>query len=455
MIKKHLSLLLVSILVILIAISIALSAIMVLRPVSLFSTNTVNDTSKKITNVQNRLATPQEEVFKPTRYIHVGEDYFYMTTDQSVLNATNKLLHESIKELEKSETLSYSTYEQLIFKNSSSVLLFDGPITIGAMNGYFGNYASELEQELFDTIVIGQNNDVYLINSATKAVVKGQIPSEIVTNLAELYRTNSTQFEASNTYVTKQGLVFLQKQEIKAKKQTYIVEQPSSSFFIEQFYTNTTELRNRSDDTTVKYNDNVSQLEINKNTNILTYFRNRGSNENLSQTVDIQQSFAALRRLENWKFGISYAGYQSNTSIVSFYRYINNYPILDKNQEGIIHMVVTESGIEKVRLPISIAQTLLTNRDEEVTLTSGEEAVAVLLGKGIELASVEDIRIGYSWNISSENNKVVEYVPEWYVKINNKWYSLASVSSTAQQEEKPETELSKQESTNTEGDGNE
>ena len=40
---------------------------------------------------------------------------------------------------------------------------------------------------------------------------------------------------------------------------------------------------------------------------------------------------------------------------------------------------------------------------------------------------IEDIRIGYSWTTSSENNQIVEFIPTWYIRMNNRWKTLSEL----------------------------
>ncbi len=39
--------------------------------------------------------------------------------------------------------------------------------------------------------------------------------------------------------------------------------------------------------------------------------------------------------------------------------------------------------------------------------------------EGFVMNEIEDIRIGYSWTISSESVQIVEFTPTWYIK---EWY---------------------------------
>ena len=48
---------------------------------------------------------------------------------------------------------------------------------------------------------------------------------------------------------------------------------------------------------------------------------------------------------------------------------------------------------------------------------------------------IEDIRIGYSWTISSESVQIVEFTPTWYIKKNGTWKTLAELKAEKRQTE--------------------
>ena len=56
-----------------------------------------------------------------------------------------------------------------------------------------------------------------------------------------------------------------------------------------------------------------------------------------------------------------------------------------------------------------------------------KELMDQILGKGISLDLIEDIRLGYAWQLSRESNQIVEFVPNWFIKIDHKWKTLEEV----------------------------
>ena len=63
------------------------------------------------------------------------------------------------------------------------------------------------------------------------------------------------------------------------------------SFYITQLFTNQSEIRTRGDGKTVVYNDNLSQLKLDRTTNVVTFFENRSGEETLLYTNNLTQTF--------------------------------------------------------------------------------------------------------------------------------------------------------------------
>ncbi len=160
---------------------------------------------------------------------------------------------------------------------------------------------------------------------------------------------------------------------------------------------------------------------------VISYYQNRVDDEQLTPTVHLQQSFAQMKKLGGWKLGMSFSDFDSERKIVEYMRYVRTYPILSNAKEGLSQFIITATGIEKMRVSSLIAETPIPSKNESIDLMSGKDLMDQILGKGIALDTLEDIRLGYSWQLSRESNQIVEFVPNWFIKIDHKWKTLGEV----------------------------
>ena len=422
---------LVFILILLSIISLVLTMAVVFRPVEIFSPNgfTRNVAStNQDASTQTRVSYSLEDVFRPTRFIISHENKGKMTSDSTIIASVNEDLVGKYKDISKKEVLSQEAYEQLVLRDSYGQLLFDAPVTFGVMIRYFNDVPEEYKQETFSRIIYRYDDtkNVYFINDYTKQVFQAKTDQDIQSELSKYY--DDTKFHVVESYILKNKQIFIEVNNQSLEKQTYLMEQIPMSFYINQLFANPSELRNRSDGQSIIYNDNLSQLKMDRSTNVISYYQNRVDDEQLTTTVHLQQSFAQMKKLGGWKLGMSFSDFDSERKIVEYMRYVGTYPILSNAKEGLSQFIITATGIEKMRVSSLIAETPIPSKNESVDLMSGKELMDQILGKGIALDTLEDIRLGYAWQLSRESNQVVEFVPNWFIKIDHKWKTLEEIS---------------------------
>ena len=422
---------LVFILILLSIISLVLTMAVVFRPVEIFSPNgfTRNVAStNQDASTQTRVNYSLEDVFRPTRFVISHENKGKMTSDSTIISSVNEGLVGKFKDISKKEILSQEAYEQLVLRDSFGQLLFDAPVTFGVMTRYFNDVPEEYKQETFSRIIYRYDDtkNVYFINDYTKQVFQAKTDQDIQSELSKYY--DDTKFHVVESYILKNKQIFIEVNNQSLEKQTYLMEQIPMSFYINQLFANPSELRNRSDGQSIIYNDNLSQLKMDRSTNVISYYQNRVDDEHLSTTVHLQQSFAQMKKVGGWKLGMSFSDFDSERKIVEYMRYVGTYPILSNAKEGLSQFIITATGIEKMRVSSLIAETPIPSKNESIDLMSGKELMDQILGKGIALDTLEDIRLGYAWQLSRESNQVVEFVPNWFIKIDHKWKTLEEIS---------------------------
>ena len=421
---------LVFILMLLSIISLVLTMAVVFRPVEIFSPNgfTRNVAStNQDASTQSRVSYSLEDIFRPTRFIISYENKGKMTSDSTIIASVNEDLVGKYKDISKKEVLSQEAYEQLVLRESFGQLLFDAPVTFGVMTRYFNDVPDEYKQETFSRIIYRYDDqkNVYFINDYTKQVFQAKTDQDIQLELSKYH--DDAKFHLVESYILKNKQIFIEVNNLSLEKQTYLMEQIPMSFYITQLFANPSELRNRSDGQSIIYNDNLSQLKMDRSTNVISYYQNRVDDEHLTTTVHLQQSFAQMKKLGGWKLGMSFSDFDNDRKIVEYMRYVGTYPILSNAKEGLSQFIITATGIEKMRVSSLIAETPIPSKNESVNLMSGKELMDQILGKGIALDTLEDIRLGYAWQLSRESNQIVEFVPNWFIKVDHKWKTLQEV----------------------------
>ena len=413
------------------SISLTFTYLLVIRPVEFFSNQKQNTnlTTTQDSGVQVKANYTAEDVFRPTRIVLTHNNKFEMSSSGSIMREVNSLLNKRFSHLTRQNTISGTEYENLVLREAHTQFLFDGMPSFGILSRYFDAVGDEFTNETFSRMIIRSDDPqtVYFVNEETRQLYSAKVDDSFKNTVDALYKDED--FYEVDSYQAKNRQLFVEQTEVTADQTAYLIEQIPVSFYIGQLFSNPSEIRTRGDGKTVVYNDNLSQLKLDRTTNIVTFFENRAGEEKLPYTENLTQTLNQMKRLGGWQLGISLSSVDSN-NIVEYVRYVDSYPILSSAKEGLTQVKASKNGIEKMRTSSLIAQTPLPSKNKKVKVISGKEIVAEILSEGFVMKDIEDLRIGYSWSISSENNQIVEFTPKWYIKKDNTWRTIEELKAS-------------------------
>ena len=414
---------------ILMAISFVFTYLIVVRPVDFFTTQKQNNNvaTTQDSGVQVRATYTTEDVFRPTRLVLTNKNKFEMTSNASILKEVNTQLLKRFSNVARLEVMDETSYENLVLREARIQIIFDGLHSFGIVNRYFETNHDDFSNNRFSRIVIRTDDPqtAYFINDDTKQLYSAKIDESLKTELEALYA--DADFYEVESYRGKTKQFFVEQDDVIVEQSAYLIEQIPMSFYITQLFSNQSEIRTRGDGKTVVYNDNLSQLKLDRTSNIVTFFENRSGEETLLYTNNLTQSFNQMKRLGGWQMGVSLFSVDLSNNIVEYVRYVDSYPILSSGKEGFTQIKANSIGIEKMRTSTLIAQTPLPTKSKKVKVVGGKTIVTEMLNEGFVMNEIEDIRIGYSWTISSESVQIVEFTPTWYIKKHGTWKTLAEL----------------------------
>ncbi len=134
-----------------------------------------------------------------------------------------------------------------------------------------------------------------------------------------------------------------------------------------------------------------------------------------------------MKRLGGWQqesFSVDL-----NNNIVSFVRYVDSYPILGRAESlRFTQIVPTRNAASKNENFIANrTKWPYSTKGKKVTVVGGRRSSLKCWNPYFVMNEIEDIRIGYSWTISSESVQIAEFTPTWYIKRNGTWKTLAEL----------------------------
>lgn len=370
-----------------------------------------------------------EEVFVPNQLAVHTNTHTYITKNTNLLKDVNLFLTDwKMKDISFLATYDLDQFNELILQTGKMEVKFPSAIHLDLISRYFEVLPEGLSNEMITRILLSPQpeDEIYLVNDETKKVYTAKKSEQSIEPLLALYTNNIDKFVAANAYMFSSGIVFMPQEPVTVPILVYLAEKQSTSFFINELFDDTTELRDNSDELTISYSDNISELRISKESGILYYYRNNLDQSTILPYRQVRNSFHELKFLDTWPELSLYDGYDSSTNQITYRRYVNGTPIYDTKGMGVIRMKMANSGSTEIQFPTQIIQTPLEDRQKNIELPRGEEVIATLESKGYSFSDIEMIEIAYEWSNSDESSRIVELTPRWFIKMKGTWRTLDS-----------------------------
>lgn len=367
------------------------------------------------------------QVFGPTQIVlhSYGETNVFFQSDV-VSSLTKELANWKIHSVEEPVELSNEEYQDKLNQTNAVEMVFTQKISFGIFSDVFDNLAGEYYDRSFNRLYFSEDDvdQIYFYNTQSKLFYSETIEGIDQKKVNELLNDEKEKYYAATAVLDEGKQVYTSLNEVELPYLSYLVERQTNQLFIEQLFDDTSEVREDSDNSEniVSYNDYVSELQINENTDILTYYRNRNSENKLSITDTLRESYNELIQYENWSSTVHYFDYNDSTREVIYRRYIEGLPVFSELFDyGTTHITVVEDGLSRLQVPLVIAQTPISDVEEQKTLPSGVSILESLEAYGYDSEEIDDIKIGYTWTNNKESDRVINLEPNWYIKINGTW----------------------------------
>lgn len=370
-----------------------------------------------------------EEVFVPNQMAVHTDTRTYITKDTKILKEVDLFLNDwKMKNISFLATYDLDEFNDLVLQTGRVEVKFPAAVHLDLVSRYFDELPEGLSNEMITRILLSPKaeNEIYLVNDDTKKVYTAQSSEKSIEPLLALYTKNVEQFIPANAYAFSKGIVFMPQERITVPVLVYLAEKQPTSFFINELFDDTTELRDNSDDLVISYSDNISELRISKDSGILYYYRNNLDQTSILPYRQVRNSFHEVKFLDTWPGLSLYDGYDPITEQITYRRYVNGIPIYDTKGMGVIRMKMANSGSTEIQLPTQIIQTPLEDRQKNKELPKGEEVMEMLVKKGYSFSDIEMVEVAYEWSSSDESNRMVELTPHWFIKMKGTWRTLDS-----------------------------
>lgn len=382
-----------------------------------------------------------EDVFLPLKLRHQGEEINQETQNEGLLKKTQALIdssnysdgklitHENILDFQRRVAmksgieLSYALSVPL--KEYLQLFRLDLSVPDG-----------QIESFKFSKIQVDfENEKIRFLNDKSLSVIEAQLESNR-NNLIELVKQSDVQWvnlEKNQTFLENH---YLTKDALKLKKYSYISSTRPYTLFRDAFFSNPKSVRSNSSVFDTYLYEGSESLTIKQHQEIIHF---QGSTMTEMPFDIFSTSFNYVK-----KIGSSYGSTRmidQRQNEIDYRIFVEGFPIFGEKSEGLISFDFKESN-EINEMNVSIQGNLNSLQipipsEEVVVLPASQEVIEALYYKGLDTNLVQIILIGYEWK-NLEDTGVVDLIPNWYIKYEEKWFSYEELLQSLTEEEKGE-----------------
>lgn len=398
-----------------------------------------NSNTNKLSEIT--VSRKDNEVFVPTMVVLHKNNTKELTVDTEIMRNFNKEFATwSFASIDSSEVYSGEEYTEKLSENNNVELVFPNELPFGLFSKFFGKLANVYKNETFQRITISLDNPtiIHFYNDREQKIYSGELENADKKKMSELLNASDKNYTAVALQKLGSKYVYLPTEEVKLPQYAYMVETQPNSFFIYRLFDDTSEVKESTAEAGYEqFNDNISRMKVRQSTNILSYYRNRTTTNKFDLVDMLKSSFYELQKYENWPGAVHYFNYNNQKQQAIYRRYIEGYPIFSNTTQnstneddmGATYITVAENGLSQLQVPLIVAQTPLSDKEDEKQLVKGTDILASLNQVGIENEQIEGLEIGYCWTNSKESSRVVDLEPSWYACINGVWLNAESLIS--------------------------
>lgn len=395
------------------------------------------DNTKSAENTMN-MKQPKD-VFSPVKLIYHDDEgkHFYTNKENLISSMTKEVLRLPRERLTPYSEKDSAKYLESQTKENSFELVMASPLSL--------DYFLEINDQdvtrgieagmSFQRLVVSLDEEViYVLNDKNHQVYRIKFKGDL-SEIKRLLRDNNNRFIEVRHEDSELPVFYQFIDDVKLKKYSYILSTQSYTLFSQAFFDNPQEIMpndgNKNSKDVDLINAEGDSLKISYGTGEVQFSgRIKPDTVLVNPTHNIYtDTFYYVQSIGNSMGTIRY--FEGRGNKVTYRNFVEGFPIFSDDTKGRVEVTRNNQNIqvmtnqETIQVPIP--------SDEEVTLPNTETVVSQLEEVGIQRKDLEDLQIGYTWEVNQETKQVVDLVPEWYVKLDHYWDNVAHVIQKAQE----------------------
>lgn len=415
-------------LILMIALSIYFSYAIWLSPAGKTSIN-VDETSSQVMESQNYRKT--SDVFLPLHLTWIQATSLQETNSENLISRFQTVV-EGARFGRISELVSgnLEKFNQTKTIDEGVELTYNAPLLLSEYKDVFhlnfdiSAITKGNDMPYFNRIQFDEKKDkVRFINYSDHTIYEASISIDWSDVEKELKATGTkwTEMKVEPSIMETQ---YDTKNSVKLKKYSYILSQQPYTVFRNAFFQKPDEVKNNDESSDLIFYDRNETMSIHSETQVVDF---RGENPEEASGNIFSESFPYISKLGSSLGNLRYFDRKENK--IDYRIFVEGFPVFGSDSKGQVGIEIgDDSGGSEVNIQTSLNTIQVPiPSDEEVELPNTEIVIQNLIDQGADKGKIQSIIVGYTWQNIKETNRVVDLLPEWYVKYQEQWYSVSEL----------------------------
>ena len=323
------------------------------------------------------------------------------------------------------KTISKNAYLQSLEKQNMIVMSFPDSVSGSVIKSVFGKNIKIADNVMINHVRLPQNGtDIVLYNDAHHKIYNYQ-GAEIVQTVKQVKRGDNA-VPVDYRWVGKHVMTAPTKP-VQLQSHSYLLDRDDAMSQLMKIFPDSGERTvNHNQEILTYTNGNNQRMTRNLTTGIINY-DDYGMNQHVENTSNRQrQGYQWLVDLHQLTDDLYYFEETNHAKSLTYRLFVNGLPVFNQTNNGTIQVKQQPNHHEKIILSqYSLRVPLPTDKKKKVTLPATDEVIAKLATVGINKQDIQNISLGYKWELNPKN-QIVTLQPTWYFEQANVWRSVNS-----------------------------
>lgn len=377
----------------------------------------------------NKNEIPINQVISPTSVIwhgDSGQNLIYNSNDNIALSIQKVMKDWKIDSPRLVSKKDGAYYQKIIQSKDVLQLVYPSSVSTSILGYLLNNNSLRNDKSYsFNRILINlkdkNDKNIYLANDSNYAVYKAPVRNATSAPITKLIKKANIKLKI-RLNIMKHGVFTFFTNPVSLKTYSYVISsKEDGEYTTALFDSNTNGLVTSEDNGVYTYNYGESKrLVSDHNSGELSFEDYTDTSVPKTKLAFLQRGYQKVVNLQNSISNLRLYSANWGDKDLVFREYVEGFPIFKKSHFGSIRINFSRKGITENFLN-KVLEVPVPSDQAATKLKSTNDIFKGLEKVGYSPNDVQNIEVAYQWESETDNEKVVDLKPTYYIKIDGHW----------------------------------